>query len=274
MTQILATTILVLLFSCTTYCQYNLHNSPTSNAQAGIYSTRSDVWSTFQNPAGNANFNKASTGISYSMPYGIKELSSQKITSTLPSKIGNFGASYQSFGFSLYREQNIGFGYSKLITENVSAGFQLNYANYFSSQSGNGGQLYSSVGLQFKPIQEIKIGASISNPEQASLTLNNEEIPIPSFYALGITWIASEQFLLSYEFEKQIDYKAISKFGLEYNYKNFLWFRGGVAGKPILYSFGIGLKLKQFIIDYAASFHETLGMTSSIGLTFNWHKDE
>ncbi|WP_075603216.1 PorV/PorQ family protein [Saccharicrinis aurantiacus] len=274
MSQNLAAIIIVLLYSCNTFCQNSLHNSPVSNALAGIYSTRSDVWSAFQNPAGNANFNKVSSGISYSMPYGIKELSSQKIASTLPTKIGNIGASYQSFGFSLYKEQNISLSYSKSITEKVAAGFQLNYANYFSSQSGNGGQLYSSIGLQFQPIKHLKIGASITNPEQASLTINTEEVHIPSYYALGISWLASDQFSLSYEFEKQSDYGVISKFGLEYNYQNFLWFKGGISGKPILYSFGLGLKLKQFIVDYAASFHEALGMTSSIGLTFNWHKDE
>lgn len=268
------TTIALLLFFSVSFSQSNLYDSPRSIALGGAYTTLADVWSPTQNIAGIAKYNKLGIGASYAKPFGIKELSHQRISATIPTSIGGFGLHYQSFGFSLYREQNFGFAYSKLIGENVSAGFKISYANYHIAASGNTGQVYSAAGIQYTPTPQIRIGASINNPEKGYATINNEEIQIPSYYALGLMWVASEELSFNLEFDKDSFHTALTKFAIEYKYRELLFLRGGINGKPVSINFGLGLKLKSFMIDYAASFHEVLGTSSSIGLTYIWDGNE
>jgi hypothetical protein len=42
----------------------------------------------------------------------------------------------------------------------------------------------------------------------------------------------------------------------------------GSANNPVYLTFGTGVKLKQFQIDFAASFHQILGFSPHLGLSF------
>ncbi len=220
------------------------------------------------NPSGTAYLKSFSTAISYTIPYTINELSSKNICTTLPTQLGNFSAFYNKFGSLKYNEQTIAIGYAKAFNSHLSIGFNFNYIHYQLSNKINKGTPYSSLGFQIIPIKNIKIGALVINPENTQITINEEDATLPSLYTIGLQWISSKYFTVSYELEKELHYTSISKIGLAYAHKNFLWFRTGILGKPMAYTLGLGLRIQSFTVDLAFATHNELGNTSSIGLTF------
>ncbi len=78
--------------------------------------------------------------------------------------------------------------------------------------------------------------------------------------------------LLLAEAEKNIDFSARFKAGAEYKIADALHLRGGVATNPAQYFMGAGINLKDLKIDFAASYHQVLGVTPAISLNYLFRK--
>lgn len=257
-----------LIYSLGVFSQSIFYNSPVSLGTGATGVTQTDVWSIMQNPAGTANIHEMGFAMGYYLPYFANELSSQSIMVAFPSSFGVVAGGLSHFGFQLYQENRIDLNYAKNITPNLRAAFQLNLQSNHISQSGSGYQFYSGFGLHYLPGENIVLGFYLSNPERAVLTIQNEDVVIPSVYILGLSWKASESFRISTEMEKQLEFKSLVKFGMEYNITNSVWIRIGVLGKPINYTFGLGFKLNRLKLDAALIHHQILGISTSIGLSF------
>jgi hypothetical protein len=78
--------------------------------------------------------------------------------------------------------------------------------------------------------------------------------------------------LLITEAEKDIDNPARFKAGVEYKIVDALHLRGGIATNPSQYSLGVGINVKDLKIDLATSYHEVLGVTPAISLSYFFGK--
>ncbi len=72
---------------------------------------------------------------------------------------------------------------------------------------------------------------------------------------------------VSFTYASQSRYKNVSQYGVELNLKNTVYLRGGHDG--YMPSFGLGIALKKFIIDYSFSQHE-LAKMQKIGINYKF----
>lgn len=239
-----------------------------STAMGGVNATLSDVWSANNNQAGLAFVEDLSAGLYYENRFLLKETSYKAGAFVLPTKTGAFGVSIASFGFTEFMETRAGLSYGLKFSERFAVGVQMNYLRTSLTQEfGSKNSVTGAVGLIGKLNDEITIGAHVYNPNRSKLAEYNNE-RIPTVMKLGMDYRFSEKLMIVVETEKDIDFDAIVKFGVEYQFMDILYVRGGISNNPTSSAFGFGLIMKNFILEASSSFHQTLGMTPGISLIY------
>lgn len=239
-----------------------------STAMAGVNATLSDVWSANNNQAGLAFVEDLSAGLYYENRFLLKETSYKAGAFVLPTKTGAFGVSIASFGFTEFMETRAGLSYGLKFSERFAVGVQMNYLRTSLTQEfGSKNSVTGAVGLIGKLNDEITIGAHVYNPNRSKLAEYDNE-RIPTVMKLGMDYRFSEKLMIVVETEKDIDFDAIVKFGVEYQFMDILYVRGGISNNPTSSAFGFGLIMKNFILEASSSFHQTLGMTPGISLIY------
>ncbi len=256
------------------YAQSFSSKTPVSLGKGGVGVTRKGAGSVLNNPAGTARIHDVHAAINYYFPYFSKELSTQNVCFAVPFKVGVVSAYANRFGNDVFKEYKYGFNFSKSITPCLNAAFQLNLQQNYVSRNSSGNQFFSGVGVQILPRKDFLIGCFISNPEKSSLEISGETIRIPSVFIIGAEWWASDFFSIAVELEKQIYSPSITKVGAEYSINESVWLRAGMFGKPMHYTFGTGVRVASLFIDAALANHQTLGMSSSISLTFYFDRNQ
>jgi hypothetical protein len=263
--------LLSLFVSYFTFCFAGSDNFPIGARSAGIANTSVtlfDIWSVHHNQAGLGFVTKAGAGAYYENRFLVKELSLKGGVIAYPIKAGTFGVSVSSFGYANYSESKFGLAFGKAFGEKFSAGIQLDYlTTHIGENYGKHGAVAGEIGIQAKPLKNLTIGAHLFNPTRAKLAdYSNERTP--TIIRLGLDYKFSDKVFVAVETEKDIDHKPVFKAGLEYTPSEVLYLRAGISTNPSLSSFGFGLKLKQFRLDFASSFHSVLGYTPQVGVMY------
>ncbi|GAF02916.1 hypothetical protein JCM21142_41566 [Saccharicrinis fermentans DSM 9555 = JCM 21142] len=257
-----------MLFAQVTRGQSAYLNSPSAMGKGGTGVSTFDSWASLSNPAGTSKHSQTGASASYYLPYFINELSAKNALILLPFKWGVLSTHFQQFGNSSYQENSIGIAYSKSLTPKLHAAFQFNIQNNRLSQSGSGHQFFSNMGLIYEASEHIRVGVAIVNPEQSTITIQDNTTALPSLFVLGFNWGPSSNFDISCELEKQDDYKSLFKLGFQYEIIETVWLRTGVFGKPWNYTLGLGLHIFDFQLDIGMTNHNILGLSSCIGITY------
>lgn len=265
---------LILLFSALpafTAAFAGSDNYPLGARQAGMANasvTIADVWSVQHNQAGLGFVKSTAAGVYYENRFLMKELSLKGGAFVLPVKAGTFGLCVSSFGYTNYSENKVGIAFGKAFGEKFSAGIQLDYLNtHIAENYGKSQAVAGEIGIQVKPLKSLTIGAHLFNPTRAKLAdYNNERTS--TIMRLGVDYRFSEKVFVAVETEKDVDHKAAFKTGLEYHPAEALYLRAGISTNPSLSSFGFGLKIKQFKLDFASTFHSVLGYTPQVGVVY------
>lgn len=266
--------ILVLFVSQRTSAADNYPTGARSIGLANASVTLADCWSAFHNQAALAWFDRAAAGASYDNRFTISELSTKGFVFALPVKAGTFAVSGDVFGYSQYNEKKAGLAFAKKLGEKFSAGVQLDYLNTFINDDQYGSHTTFAVegGLLAEPLKNFRIGLHVYNISRAKLAAYADE-KIPTIFRLGASYKFSGKLLWSVEEEKDIDQKAVFKSGLEYHVADALYLRGGVGTNPTLFSFGFGLKMGRLMLDMASTYHQILGFSPAISLTYQFGKE-
>jgi len=252
-----------------------------SAAMGNASATLADIWSVHHNQAGLSGILSPHAGIHYENRFGVKELSLKAavFAMPLPGSEGNvIGLSMTSFGYSSYNDTKIGLSYGKKLGDKYSVGLQLNYLQTnIAGDYGQKGAVAAEAGLQAEIIDDLQIGVHIFNPTRAKLfeykIQDEPEIErIPTIMRFGINYAFSEKVFITLETEKDVYFKAIFKGGVEYHPIDMLYLRGGISSDPVYNSFGFGLDMNNFRLDFAASKHQVLGYTTQISLVYNFEK--
>lgn len=231
--------------------------------------TLSDVWSLYHNQAGLGFIRKPTAGVFYESRFLMPELGLSAAAVALPIKTGAFGLSYSGFGFQEYREHKIGLAYGRTFGEYLSIGMQVNYhATLLSSLYGSSSAFTVEIGAQYKTGKRLTLAAHLFNPNQSKLADFDDE-RIPSAIRFGAQYMFSEQVFMVGEVNQALYQKTSLRAGIEYRPVQVLYVRAGISGNPFNSSFGFGLNLKRFQLDFAGSFHQVLGFSPQFSLTFN-----
>jgi len=246
----------------------NIGGAAASNAMGGASVCTADLWSIQNNQAGLARLKSAEAGVFTERRYMLSQLSNNALAFAVPTKQGTFGLSYSRFGYAQYNESKYAFAFAKGFGANFSAGLQIDYLTmHIGDNYGNRGTFTAEAGIQAKIVKGLVIGAHIYNPIRAkAASYNNERIP--GIMRLGLKYDFSEKVCWNIETEKDIDHKAVFKTGIEYHLIKELYLRGGFSTNPMLTSFGFGLELKKFKLDFYNSFHPQLGYTPGLSMNY------
>ncbi|MFZ1292072.1 MAG: hypothetical protein WAR79_18385 [Melioribacteraceae bacterium] len=225
-----------------------------------------DVFSIFTNPAGLTQIKKTQFGIFYSpSPFGIKELANGFLAFNQPTNLGSFSIGAMNYGFELFKENRIYFGYSNNFSDQFLFGISVFYQIIKIENYGNTNFLNFSLGSIFLLNQDLSIGFSIHNPlrnkNYSSLTTN---------FRTGITYNILDNAKIHFAAFKEINFPISFSSGIEYDIIKLLSLRFGIQNNPNNFSGGLGINYSFFQIDYAINSHIDLGLTHQIGIILNF----
>ncbi len=250
-------------------------NWPIGGAPAGMSNatvTLNDFWSINNNQAGLTGVKNLSAGIYYENHFGLKDLGLKAGAIVLPTKSGVFGLSTTYFGYTQYNENKIGLAYAKSFGTKFSVGVQLDYlSTHIAENYGNSSTVAAEIGLRYKINKNLVIGTHVFNPTRAKVASYNDE-RAPTIVKLGLSYLFSDKVILAVESDKDIQYDPVFKAGIEYHPIKALYFRTGISTNPVLNSFGFGIEQANFNLDFAASYHQTLGFTPQVSLIYHFSK--
>jgi len=225
-----------------------------------------DIHSAYANPAGLAFLKQFESNISAESRFSISELQNFSAAAAYPFNSGTFALSLNHFGFELYKEQRFGLAYGRKLFPNLSIGGQFLVLNTSIPEYGNKSNFTFELGAISQLLPHLKLGLHLYSPVRIKV-LDDEYLP--SIFSLGLSYDASSKLLVNLELEKQLDYELRLKGGIEYRIIEELALRTGLITNPFSSTFGAGYYLKSGLsIDLASSWHEYLGLSPAIGISF------
>ncbi len=226
-----------------------------------------DPFAVFSNPASMSDLSNIAAGVYVENRFLVEDLNLAGAAFALPTNSGTFGLGVQYFGFSDYNEKMASLAYGRRIGENFSIGAQFDYFSLSMGEYGNKSAITFGLGMVYQPTDDFKIGAHIYNPLRISLT-DDKEDNLATVVKLGFEYEIVPKVRLLAEAEKNIIHPAIIKVAVEYQLIDALYLRGGVSTDPALAHFGIGVNMNKLKIDLAGSYHNVLGYTPQISISF------
>lgn len=238
-------------------------------SMGGISLLPADFWSVFNNQAGLATQNNWALGFAYDSYLGLdKNLSLKSGAFLIPTNSGTFGLTLNYFGYRAYNEQKIGLAYGKSLGENFSAGLQIDYLSIsIGDDYGHAGAFTFEIGFIAKLSSTLQIASHIYNPFMVKLGKINPVIT-PAIFKFATAYKIDKDMLLLAEYEQGIDMHGILKFGMEYHLIDQIFVRGGLSTNPNRFSFGIGLNINGFNIDFGTSYHQILGFSPKAAMYY------
>ncbi|MFO7880075.1 MAG: hypothetical protein ACQES0_05695 [Bacteroidota bacterium] len=227
-----------------------------------------DVWAGFNNPGALTGVSDMSLGLNWENQFMVNELSRASLAFVKPFSNSAVGVSFSRFGYSLYSENRLSVAYSMQLAEWLSMGVQLNYFNTMQAEAyGNTNLLTFDIGLLATPGEDFMFGAHVFNPANIAFSgEQNRELPVAM--RLGVGYWFSEDMLASVEAETDMADYTMVKVGFEHRLLDNFFLRTGINAKPLKASFGVGWKWKNLSIDLAYSYHNILGSSPHLGVSY------
>ncbi len=230
-------------------------------AMANAYVMESDVWSVQHNQAGLGFYPHFAIGFHHENKFVLKEFALHALALTVPTKPGTFGLTYSYFGYAVENESKIGLGFGRQFGSSFAAGIQLNLHHiYLQDEFGNRNSLSVEGGIQYKPADNIEIGAHVFNPTRSKISPYDMDT-IETAFSLGAGYRPFDRFFMAFETQKILDMELSLKGGLEYEIYENLFIRTGLSTAPFRSTFGLGYMIKKISVDVAFTHSEILGFT-------------
>jgi len=261
-----------LLFSLVINAQTGYSDAGSrSNAMGNASSTLEDVYAAQNNQAALGFLETMSAGISMQNYFLVDGgINSYHGVFAMPLKMsGAFGLSMNYRGDPTFNQSKIGIGYGRKLTDELGVGLQLDYVGTSTSEVGSGAAFTFDIGLIYKPVKSISIGAKAFNPIRAKTGLDAAQ-ELPALINIGVGYKPSDKIYIAAEAEQEIDEALRGKFGMEYHVIEELYIRGGYITTPSMFTCGVGVEIKKMKLDISAQFHQQLGISPGLGLSYNF----
>ncbi len=271
--------LFTLILSCGAYAQGDppgragARAGALGNAYIGV---RGDFWGLFYNPASIAG-----TPFTTISAYGEQRFLLSELTSGSAGIVWPFlpeqsiGVAVSTFGFDAFRRSVASASYGIEVIERLSLGASVSYMNIDLGELGSTNAVLANVGINTALTDQLSLGFTAYNITRTQLenTFGIQE-DLPVVYAAGLAYQPDEKVLLVVDLVKDVDQLVSFRGGIEYRLASILNVRAGVGNEPIIWSGGIGLNLNQLQLDFAAQYHEQLGYTPQVSLSFAFGSSE
>jgi hypothetical protein len=232
--------------------------------------TVSDGWAVFNNISGLAGVQHRNILVAYDNRYGVSGFQTMAIGYIHPLRYGTLGVSLNRFGDNLYNEHKLGVAFSHQL-DRVSLGLKINYVQFAIDELGSRSRILFEFGGITTITSQLSFGAYIYNFNQAKLADYQDE-RIPTVMRAGLSYHPIAKLMLNAEVEKDVDFPATVKVGLEYEVVKHLYLRTGVTTKPFVNHLGLGFVKNKFQFDYAARTHPILGLSHHLSVGYRIEK--
>lgn len=280
MRKIYSAATLLLLCSAAAHAQGNGPGVRGARAAGlgGSGTTLGDVWAIGNNVAGLGQLTRPEVGVYANNQFLIQGLNNAALAAAVPlgrqpdaatakaARHGVLGVELQRFGGKLYSEQRAGLGYGYRLGL-VSIGARADLLQVSIEGLGSRRAVAVSLGGQVEVVpQKLTFGAYLYNLSQAKLAEYQDE-RVPTVLRAGLSYRPSAKVLLVVETEKDVEQDAEFKAGLEYQVIDALTVRAGVATLTEQATGGLGLRLGRLRLDYAAGYHNALGLSQHLSVS-------
>ena len=225
-----------------------------------------DPWSIFNNQAGLGWQRNYWTGVYQENRYFMKELRYSSLGGCIPVKPGAFGIGLTHFGYSQFNQSRFGLSYGMMLSKSVAAGVGLNYHKVrFVGGYGSTECITAEGGIIYQPLEKIAIGAHVFNPSRSSLGSSQN---LTTSFGIGLAYRPVDYMLIVLQGDDNTQSSPVFRTGVEYSPVRSLSFRAGLSSNPMSLAFGLGWRVKAVSFDLAFSYHEVLGYTPYISLSY------
>ena len=260
---------LFLLFTLPLYAAFE--NKPLAArpaAMCGAFAALSnDSNAPFFYPAGLNLFNAVTLSFQQTSLYGEGDLKYTGAGFSVPTRaLGSFAFNSTSFGADFYRETELVFTHSFMLIPGGYFGYNIRQLKLKIEDAGDARALAFDVGAVGLVSQKLSFGFFTGG-------LNNPQIAGDVYRDLtgGICWRPFRGMLTVFDITTPLDREEnIMKVGCEMTVMPSFCVRFGVQPEPQRASFGFGLMLEFFDIDYAFVTHETLESQHLFSLSIRW----
>lgn len=263
-------TLILFLGAFILHAQTGYNNAGSrSNAMGDASLNLTDVYSVLNNQASLGVMEHSAVGISATNIFGLEGFNAFTGAAVLHTNSGgNFGLSIQYTGDMNFNQLKGGVAYGRKLGKNFSAGIQLDYVSTQVNEIDNAAAFTFEAGIRYAPYKNLIASARVYNPVRVKAGDAFPEEELPALFDIGIAYTPSDKVMLAIEGEQQLDADLRIKSGIEYHIAEALFLRGGYMSNPSVFTAGAGIKLKDFSFDFAAQFHQQLGMTPGIGIQY------
>ena len=245
--------------------------APSAEAAAlgGAFATQSSVFSSRHNVAGLAFLEKNAVAAGLRNNYLANNLNDFYLLSAFKVGRGRLGIDFLYYGFEAYQQNEIGLSYALQLNENWSFGTRLHYANNQIPQESVSRYLISGdLGILGKN-KNWRFGAAVQNIIQSKWQGRISEAE-PTIFHVGAGYYFNENAALRAEFYKASNAAADLRLGVNYKVVEQLDIRFGFATLQPAVSFGLGIFVKNFQINLAATWHQQLGLSPVTDFVYEW----
>ncbi len=266
--------ILLLLLSVVFIGQAQNGTPATAGARGAAMGNASvafkDINSAFSNQAGLAHLSDLAFIAVAEQRFFITELQTISAAAVLPTNSGTFGLTLNYFGFEAFNQQKIGLAYARKLFDGVSIGGQVLALQTRIPEYGSATNVSFELGILTQLVPTLQLGVHLYSPVRIEITPGEN---LPTVFKLGLAYLPSERVTCAAEVEKDIDFPARAKFGIEYQIVEQLHLRTGIATNPVNLAFGVGYGFDNgLLFDIASVYHQILGFTPTVTIAFQRKK--
>lgn len=226
----------------------------------------SDEWSVFNNPAGLSSLTETSFAAAYNKIPNLPGSDRMALAVAFPALTGTLSAGVFRFGDMLYSEHVATVGYANKLGL-ASLGARINMIQYSAEGFGTRSVISFNFGGIAELTPHVKIGAHIINVNQPVISPGDGE-RLPTRLIAGVVVTPGENLLVAAEVEKDIDYKATWKAGVEYRAFGKVSFRTGFNLFPEAAFLGVGFRSIRIILDYAVEYSPFTGTGHQVSVVY------
>ncbi|HEU5293005.1 MAG TPA: hypothetical protein VFU05_20310 [Cyclobacteriaceae bacterium] len=227
-------------------------------------STLFDTWGVFNNIAGTSKIKNISVACTYDAHPSLTGANRTAAALIIPIRTGAFSTGAFRFGDNIYNEHILTVGFSNQFGL-AALGAQANYIQYWAEGFGSKGVWSINMGGIAELTKQISVGAYIQNINQPEI---NEEEKLPTKLVAGFGFKPIEKVFIATEIEKDLEYDATWKTGIEYKFNKKFIARTGYNINPSAAFFGLGFNSAHFAIDYALQHSPSLSLSHQASVSF------
>lgn len=223
------------------------------------------------NPALTAGIIENHIELSGSRSFGLRELQNTALALLVPLGWGVVSSTARTFGFSQFRNTQLGVGVSRRLSgpslPGGAVGLLLIYDHTSTAGYGSAGTVGGVIGGAVELSSSLLLGLQAANihrsPDHSTSTL-------PQQLSVGIAYRPTERVQLLVDLQKHARYPVALRSGLEFQPVSALTLRTGMATMPRLLSAGIGLSTGAVDGGLAFVYHYALGWSPALSLGTRW----